>query len=292
MRAIIILLFILLILVNSVERFTDKPERLPYIKLQQPSDDVTEIPMIIHRTWDTQYIKTSMFKRCHLKWLELNPSYIQTWSSKNARVSFLSKLDPSVLEAYDKLIPGAYKADLWRLCVLYVYGGVYVDGQTSPYQSLDYIFKDCFKTECKHKLVTALDPKKAGGGIHNGFIACTPKHPYILQYIKDLIENVVNEEYTDHTLGVTGPRLFAKSVRKVIGRDVEFKRGHNDHELPFYLLWLEWGLFQYIYKGDTIVMTKKYNTFDYVYGKITNKSGYNRLWYNRAIFKTQSKKII
>ena len=34
---------------------------------------------------------------------------------------------PDVLMAYDRLIPTAFKADLWRYCVLYIYGGVYLD---------------------------------------------------------------------------------------------------------------------------------------------------------------------
>jgi len=32
-----------------------------------------------------------------------------------------------VKEAYDALIPGAFKADLFRYCVLFIYGGVYAD---------------------------------------------------------------------------------------------------------------------------------------------------------------------
>ena len=34
---------------------------------------------------------------------------------------------PEVLMAYDRLIPTAFKADLWRYCVLYKYGGAYLD---------------------------------------------------------------------------------------------------------------------------------------------------------------------
>jgi hypothetical protein len=34
---------------------------------------------------------------------------------------------PDVLMAYDRLIPTAFKADLWRYCVLYKYGGAYLD---------------------------------------------------------------------------------------------------------------------------------------------------------------------
>ena len=42
--------------------------------------------------------------------------------------AFIAREYPSdVLDAYDNLIPTAFKADLWRYCVLYMYGGVYLD---------------------------------------------------------------------------------------------------------------------------------------------------------------------
>jgi hypothetical protein len=31
-----------------------------------------------------------------------------------------------ILNAFNSLIPGAYKADLWRYCILYKYGGIYI----------------------------------------------------------------------------------------------------------------------------------------------------------------------
>jgi hypothetical protein len=35
--------------------------------------------------------------------------------------------DEEVADAFERLVPGAYKADLWRYCVLYVHGGIYLD---------------------------------------------------------------------------------------------------------------------------------------------------------------------
>jgi mannosyltransferase OCH1-like enzyme len=32
-----------------------------------------------------------------------------------------------VLNAYESLFPCSYKSDLWRYCVLYVHGGIYMD---------------------------------------------------------------------------------------------------------------------------------------------------------------------
>ena len=48
--------------------------------------------------------------------------------SFNVNFDFIKNNYPvDVLEAFNKLIPGAYKADLWRYCVLYKLGGIYLD---------------------------------------------------------------------------------------------------------------------------------------------------------------------
>ena len=41
--------------------------------------------------------------------------------------NLVDSIDYRISQAYDSLIPTAYKADIWRYCVLYKYGGVYGD---------------------------------------------------------------------------------------------------------------------------------------------------------------------
>lgn len=49
------------------------------------------------------------------------------WDDASA-ADFLSlHFPPEVREAYDAIIPGAFKADLFRYCVLLIQGGVYAD---------------------------------------------------------------------------------------------------------------------------------------------------------------------
>ena len=49
------------------------------------------------------------------------------YSDKDARLFLQTHFPPEVLEAFDALIPGAFKADLFRYCVLFICGGVYAD---------------------------------------------------------------------------------------------------------------------------------------------------------------------
>ena len=52
---------------------------------------------------------------------------LEYYDDTGARDFIINNYPSEVLWAYDKLIPGAYKADLWRYCVLYINGGIYVD---------------------------------------------------------------------------------------------------------------------------------------------------------------------
>ena len=49
------------------------------------------------------------------------------FNDADCRAFIMNQYPPDVLMAYDRLIPTAFKADLWRYCVLYKYGGVYLD---------------------------------------------------------------------------------------------------------------------------------------------------------------------
>jgi hypothetical protein len=49
------------------------------------------------------------------------------FNDADCRAFIENEYPPDVLRAYDRLIPTAFKADLWRYCVLYKYGGVYLD---------------------------------------------------------------------------------------------------------------------------------------------------------------------
>jgi mannosyltransferase OCH1-like enzyme len=53
--------------------------------------------------------------------------------------SFLRTHFPAyVFEAYDALKPGAFKADLFRYCVLLIHGGVYADVDIQLESALDF----------------------------------------------------------------------------------------------------------------------------------------------------------
>lgn len=96
------------------------------------------VPRIIHQTW---FEELSREKYPNMS--RLVESFRQSgweykfWDDEQA-ASFLSTHFPAeVREAYDALMPGAFKADLFRYCVLLIHGGVYADVDIMLESALD-----------------------------------------------------------------------------------------------------------------------------------------------------------
>ena len=68
------------------------------------------------------------------RWLDLNPEYKIDFSLDNECIQFIdSELSRSISELFMHIPRGMYKADLWRLCKLYIHGGVYADVDLVPF---------------------------------------------------------------------------------------------------------------------------------------------------------------
>jgi hypothetical protein len=77
------------------------------------------------------------------KWVYLNPEIIVNQNiytnddCRNFLKDFSISFGKDILKWFDYEMDGRYKSDIWRLCVLYEYGGVYVDIDQEPLVSLD-----------------------------------------------------------------------------------------------------------------------------------------------------------
>ena len=74
------------------------------------------------------------------RWHELNPDYAVDFSLDAECSKFLdTEFNRTISRLFLTIHRGMYKADLWRLCKLYVNGGVYADIDLVPFQSLSQI---------------------------------------------------------------------------------------------------------------------------------------------------------
>ena len=143
------------------------------------------IPKIIymcHRTLDdiTYYSKN---------WLKLNPDFeIKLYDDKLCREFFKKEYPTGLhLKIFDFLQDGPIKADFWRVCVLFKYGGYYVDADIEPKKPISsFVDEDDYFITC------------TSGGfnekINPHFIGCPANNMVIKTAIDTYIEMWSNPE--------------------------------------------------------------------------------------------------
>ena len=87
-----------------------------------------KIPKIILQTGVNNTFKNILHFNSIISFIELNPEYTYIYFNDiNARQFLRDNFSEEINYCYDLLVPGAYKADLLRYCLLYNKGGCYFD---------------------------------------------------------------------------------------------------------------------------------------------------------------------
>lgn len=194
------------------------------------------IPHVIHRSGPLSY--NSMTKRCpeitdlFQSILHRNPGYeLRYWSDDASNVFFLNTFGTCdhdkpdcdckrVYRAYNRLLPGAFRADMLRYALMYTYGGIWNDLTQDFFVPLASMVD-----HDKDKLVLVRDMTHGNCSMHRGvqisFMACEPRLPIMKAIMMQVVANVEAESYGSCALALTGP--VCASI--VIARedDIEFR---------------------------------------------------------------------
>jgi len=94
------------------------------------------------------------------KWLKLNPDYeIHTYDNEGCKTFLLSEYGPLYRDIFDYISDGPIKADFWRVCILYKYGGVYADADINPLVPIaSFLEADVQFLTCVDCMRTKLNP--------------------------------------------------------------------------------------------------------------------------------------
>jgi hypothetical protein len=227
-----------------------------------PDNFRSVIPLKIFQTWHSKELPPDM-KAATEQLQAQNPEFeYNLYDDEMCRDFILKNYDADVLYAYDKLKPGAYKADLWRYCVMYKYGGVYLD--------IKYQCANNFKLLLlSDKEYYVRDREYYGGiGIYQALLSCFPGNQIMFNCIKDAVENIKNNMYGKNALCVCGPQLISR----------------------FFTL-QEINEFEYTFDGNNIVSVKDdlfalsiYENYRKDQSKHQKSEYYANLWENLDIY--------
>lgn len=193
---------------RNKQRTLMAPSYFPALKAGYPS----KIPKILHQTYETMIIPERLTS-CIGAWINGNPDYeYRYYTGEDCRDFIATHFPERVLRAYDTLYPGAFKADLWRCCVLYILGGVYADIKLFPAiplhklldPTVDFMIVYDYPLERRHTRE-----------IYNAFMAAVPGNPFILNVINTIVSNVEERRMT-HKLDITGPIVVGNEFTKFV----------------------------------------------------------------------------
>ena len=93
-------------------------------------------------------------------WKKLNPEYeIKLYDDEMIKFFLLNEFDKLHENIFDFLKDGPIKADFWRICILYKYGGIYSDIDNIPLVKLsEFIEKDVEFVTCSSYWIYKFNP--------------------------------------------------------------------------------------------------------------------------------------
>lgn len=220
-----------------------------------------KIPKNIIHTWNDKNINTELSYPIRVIKV-LNPAYNYILCDENDRKEFIkNNYDINVYNAYNKLKPGAFKADLWRYCYLYKYGGIYCD--------IKMVFRKSFNSFLKSTTELILGKAMYNDGVNNGFMACFPNEPLMKLAIDTSVDRIENNYYGVSSLDITGPVMLEYCFNKLYGVSSQYVENPNDKILMVrYTDINNYNCF--LYNNNLIAHTafstyyKKYRTSPYV----------------------------
>ena len=246
--AIILLLIISFILIYN--RFKQKKFKVG-----------NNIPKVIYQTYIS---KDRIPKKVYENINKYGDGYKHIIYDDNECKKFLEEnYEPKVLEKYLKLKRGAHRADLFRYCLLYKYGGIYLDIKTELIKPLNEIFTSNYLYS-----VFSLNGKK----IYQGIIASPPNNPIFETLIDRVIntrDNIINSDY--HIFTEQFYNICQESCKKVLIQGLNLNRKSNINMYFFQEINLDkkecnnlldrYGLCCYVYDKKMKIIKTRYEDY-------------------------------
>lgn len=266
----------------------------PYYPARLSDSSHQEIPRIIMQTNARSEVPQDMYRMMH-RIRMMNPEYEYYYFDTNTGRQFLQdKFGERVVKAYDSLIPGAYKADLLRVCFLLTNGGVYLDTGMVCTTPLREIIKgdDTFISAEDNNAAEYLDVSR----IYNAVMMATPGHPILKATLDIILDNIENQRYEAGLLGITGPGALGDGFEAVLGKDVNLSPC-KDYGSGVRLLahvsmsYKGTGIITdcvpYLNEAKRVLFYTKYHTYKKEQAMYNKEGHYSELFHQRKVFRTQ-----
>ena len=256
---------------EQINNHNQKVRKLKLYKQMNINFEVKEnynsiIPLHCYTCWHTKDLPPLMNQNYDLL-VQQNPEFTHHLFDENDCREFIqNNFDKEVLNAYNNLIPCSYKSDLWRFCILYINGGIYMDIKykcANNFKLIALTEQEYFVRDIsKHMTYTAL-------------IVVKPENNIMLKCIQQIVKNVKTKFYGPSALSPTGPGLLWKymSLEDINNLELYHKYIVIDNVISEY----------YIVYKDKIIL-RFFKGYRDEQSKYQKNKYYSKLWDLRQIY--------
>lgn len=233
---------------------------------------VNSVPLVVYQSWGYRKIPYYMQQTIEAN-MKLNSEFdFYIFSDEDCQKFIEDNYENDVAIAFNTLKPGAYKSDLWRYCVLYKRGGIYMD----------------IKMKCVEPLITLvrrypvlfvndIPYNNISNGIWNGFMISTPENPIFKKCISEIVENCRMKLYKRNALDITGPHLLgriADNSPNRLGSRVSYLKhtGNSEGAVAIYL------------SSDNSMILDQYPEYRTEQKEFQRSDHYSKLYYERKVY--------
>jgi len=194
-----------------------------YIPARAPMDPTSQtIPRIIFVSWITRKITVQQYTSI-MAVLAHNPEYELVFMVDHEVDQFVCADYPDEAPEFSKLMSGAARTDLWRMMIMYRYGGVYFDFDNT---SIGHLPIPANASLVSGRRCYSHLPTKVRGLLEHWSFAIRPRHRLMERAIQIILDNIKDparidtKEHTDatvsYTVRLTGPMPFQQALHDLL----------------------------------------------------------------------------
>jgi mannosyltransferase OCH1-like enzyme len=161
----------------------------------------------IFQSWNTKNLPPSVKEKID-RFIAENPEYAYHLYDDAEMDAFVKEhFTGEIVDCYNRLNIIVAKVDFWRYLVLYRYGGVYVDMDSSIEQPLHTLIRDTDEA-----IITA--ERNPYRYVQWGLIFAKG-HPILRKTIEKVVENIQQNRYPNDIHQMTGPSVYSRAIAEV-----------------------------------------------------------------------------
>jgi len=151
-----------------------------------------------------------------------------------------------IADCYNKINIIVAKVDFWRYLVLYKFGGVYLDMDSSIEKPLNDLIRDHDEA-----IITA----EGNPGLYVQWaLIFSKQHPILKKTIDLIVNNIKNNRYPNDIHKMTGPTVYTRAINEVhmnlfAGKIIDHKKINKNIDITYRLNNISYRLYSIDYNG-------------------------------------------